>query len=46
MQREKGICVILEKIRSFSDKWVRMGGKIKTYEGSLQKVKNLPLNHK
>jgi hypothetical protein len=41
MQREKGICVILEKIKSFSDKWVSMGGKIKTYEGCFSKRQEL-----
>jgi hypothetical protein len=30
-----------KKIWSFSDKWVRMGGKIKTYEGCFAKRQEL-----
>jgi hypothetical protein len=42
----KGYLYNSEKFRSFSVKWVRMGGKIKTYEGCFAKVKNLLLNRK
>jgi hypothetical protein len=44
--KEKGYLCNSEKCRSFSVKWVRMGGKIKTYEGCFAKVKNLLLNCK
>jgi hypothetical protein len=40
------IYVILKKYRSFSVKWMRMGGRIQRYEGCFPKVKNLLLNHK
>jgi hypothetical protein len=46
MQKEKGYLCNSEKCRSFSVKWVRMGGKIKTYEGCFAQVKNLLLNRK
>jgi hypothetical protein len=42
----KGYLCNFEKFRPFSVKWVRMGGKIKTYEGCFAKVKNLLLNRK
>jgi hypothetical protein len=46
MQKGKGHLCNFEKYRSFSVKWERMGGKIKTYEGCLVKFKNLLLNSK
>jgi hypothetical protein len=46
MQKEKGHLCNSKKYRSFSVKWERMGGKIKTYEGCFAKVKNLLLNRK
>jgi hypothetical protein len=41
MQRQKDIFIILEKFRSFGANWVRMGGKIKTYEGCFAKRQEL-----
>jgi hypothetical protein len=38
---EKGIFIILEKFRSFAAKWVRMGDKIKIYEGYFAKRQEL-----
>jgi hypothetical protein len=38
MLRERIFLYNSEKFRSFSVKWVRMGGKIKIYEGSFAKV--------
>jgi hypothetical protein len=46
MLREKDFLYNSKKFRSFSVKWVRMGGKIKIYEGCFAKVKNLLLNRK
>jgi hypothetical protein len=43
MQKAKGHLCNSEKFRSFSVQWVRMGGKIQTYEGCFAKVKNLLL---
>jgi hypothetical protein len=46
MQKGKGHLCNFGKFGSFSVKWVRMGGKIQTYEGYFAKVKNLLLNRK
>jgi hypothetical protein len=46
MQRQKDLLVILENLCPLVLKWVRMGGKIKIYEGCFAKVKNLLLNRK
>jgi hypothetical protein len=46
MQKGKEHLYNFEKYRSFSVKWVKMGGRIQKYEGYFAKVKNLLLNRK
>jgi hypothetical protein len=41
MRRQKDIFINLKNFKSCGAKWVRMGGKIKTYEGCFAKGQEL-----